>query len=96
MTRHAAVPKPKAAPAPITKTKPARTEDEGTQDEDDEDDLDITDGPTKSRTRRADGTLIEKLEVGPFDHEPPDDDSTFETIEPISGIHLKCAPSSVH
>lgn len=91
MSRHAAAPKPKPTTAAAVKSRPAWTEDEGTADEDDEADLDITDGPTKPRTRHADGTLIEKLEVGPFEHDPPLGDPTFETVEPISGIHLKCA-----
>ncbi|KAF9054063.1 hypothetical protein BJ165DRAFT_1337984 [Panaeolus papilionaceus] len=32
--------------------------------------------------------LIEELEPGPYEHNPPSDDPLFEKVEPHSGIHL--------
>jgi minichromosome maintenance protein 10 len=32
--------------------------------------------------------LVEELEPGPYEHNPPVDDSVFEKLEPHSGINL--------
>ena len=34
-------------------------------------------------------TIIEKLEVGPYDHKAPEDDSKFNNVEPHSQIRLR-------
>jgi minichromosome maintenance protein 10 len=35
-------------------------------------------------------TLIEELELGPYEHKSPFDDPLFEHLEPHSGIRLSC------
>ncbi len=35
-------------------------------------------------------TLIEELELGPYEHKSPFDDPLFERLEPHSGIRLSC------
>ncbi|KAK4049995.1 hypothetical protein OIV83_003819 [Microbotryomycetes sp. JL201] len=53
-----------------------------------DDDLDVVGAPVGGQKRRKDGTVVESLQVGPFDHVPPKNDPDFETIEPNSGIRL--------
>ncbi|GAA5911318.1 uncharacterized protein JCM6883_000053 [Sporobolomyces salmoneus] len=66
--------------------KESPEEEEGDSD----DSLDITDGPSNNkRKRNKDGTVIEELEMGPIDFDPPRNDPNFERIEPNSGIKLR-------
>lgn len=55
--------------------------------EDEEDGLEIVGKP--KRTRHKDGTIIERIPLGPIQHRKIRDDPDFEKIEPNSGIRLK-------
>lgn len=67
-----------------------REQEQKPGEDSDEDGLEITDAPTKPNPRHHDGTVIEAIELGPVEHKAPPGDPTFETIEPNSGIALKC------
>ncbi|KAK4051481.1 hypothetical protein OIO90_004695 [Microbotryomycetes sp. JL221] len=54
----------------------------------DEDELDIIGAPPEESRRRKDGTLVERLVLGPIEFEPPADDPNFDKYEPNSGIRL--------
>ena len=81
---------PKAAPERAASKRISNVDE--VEEDDDSDGLDVVDGPTKPRTRRRDGTVIERVEQGPIDHPPIPGDPTFDTIEPNSGIRLRFAP----
>lgn len=78
---------PKAAPERAGSKRISNVDE--LEEDDDSDGLDVLDGPTKPRSRRKDGTVIERVEQGPIDHPPIPGDPTFDTIEPNSGIRLR-------
>lgn len=75
------------------KRSPSPNRDQDDRDQSD-DSLGITDGPSgdqKKKRRNKDGTVIEELEMGPIEFDPPRNDPHFRKIEPNSGIKLRCA-----
>lgn len=64
------------------------------EEEEDEDGLDILDAPKTEKTRNRDGTIIERIPIGPVDHVLIPSDPNYQRIEPNSGIALKCVPLS--
>ncbi|GEM12538.1 zinc finger, Mcm10/DnaG-type domain containing protein [Rhodotorula toruloides] len=53
-----------------------------------DDSLEITDGPSR-RTRNKDGTVINEIEIGPWEFPARADDPEWEKVEPYSGIRLR-------
>jgi hypothetical protein len=53
----------------------------------------VVPSPNAARPIRDDTlAIIETLEMGPIEHNPPTDDVEFEALEPYSGIRLKFVP----
>lgn len=84
MTRHIA--RPAAPPPPPRPTSRARSPSPKDEDDESEDGLDVVGAPEK--TRHVDGTVIEHLELGPWDHSAKMGFPLFPRLEPYSGIHL--------
>lgn len=59
------------------------------EEEEEEDELDVIDGPTKPKSRNRDGTIIERIPLGPIRHAQLKHDPLFNSIEPNSGIRLR-------
>lgn len=57
-------------------------------EEEDEDGLDILDAPKKEKSRNRDGTIVERIPLGPVEHVRIPSDPLFKKIEPNSGIAL--------
>lgn len=57
------------------------------EEQEEEDDLEIVDQPAK--TRNKDGTVIERIPMGPLQHKWRKSDPWFDEVEPNSGIRLK-------
>uniref|UniRef100_A0A0K3CNX8 Zinc finger Mcm10/DnaG-type domain-containing protein n=1 Tax=Rhodotorula toruloides TaxID=5286 RepID=A0A0K3CNX8_RHOTO len=74
-----ALPKPASSSSSTSKPK---------QPSPDEDDLEITDGPSR-RTRNKDGTVVNEVEIGPWEFPVRSEDPEWEKVEPYSGIRLK-------
>lgn len=84
MARHA--PKP-AAPAPATlPASRTRAPSPTSSDDASDDGLDVVGAPEV--TRHRDGTIIEHLALGPWDHSAKMGFPVFPRLEPYSGIHL--------
>ncbi|BGP11142.1 hypothetical protein JCM10049v2_007041 [Rhodotorula toruloides] len=71
---------PKSSTSSSTTAKPKRSTDD--------DDLEITDGPSR-RTRNKDGTVVNEVEIGPWEFPVRSEDPEWEKVEPYSGIRLK-------
>lgn len=91
MARHIASALAPSDPVPSTSRREASV---AALSENEDDDLDVTDAPTKPKTRNADGTLIERLVLGPVEHRTLVEDPSFKRIEPNSGIRLRSVDSS--
>lgn len=63
------------------------SDDDLSEVEDEEADLEITNKPKQSRHK--DGTIIERIPMGPIYFKPSTSDPDFEKIEPNSGIRLR-------
>ena len=59
------------------------------EEEEEEDGLDILDAPKNEKTRNRDGTIIERVPIGPVEHSSIPGDPEFKFVEPNSGIALK-------
>ncbi|BGP35121.1 hypothetical protein JCM10296v2_006951 [Rhodotorula toruloides] len=75
------LPLPKPASSSSATAKPKRPSTEN-------DDLEITDGPSR-RARNKDGTVVNEVEIGPWEFPVRSEDPEWEKVEPYSGIRLK-------
>lgn len=69
------------------------SDDDASEAEDEEADLEITNKPKISRHK--DGTMIERIPMGPIYFKPSKADPQFDTFEPNSGTRLKSVLSFV-
>lgn len=92
MARHTAPSPIKSIKAPVAH----KLFEEEEEEEEDEDGLDILDAPKKEKTRHRDGTIIERIPIGPVEHALIPGDLNYDRIEPNSGIALKYALSSFY